>query len=72
MIHCVLAVCLITRLASSVFAGRGRKRVLDDASTGEDTPARSGGVRRERVKRVKGEGSLVKNSDGVKQINKRR
>ena len=69
MIHCVLAVCLIT---SSAFAGRGRKRVLDDASTGEETPARSGGVQRERVKRVKGEGSLVQSSDSVKQINKRR
>ena len=46
--------------------------MLEDASTGEDTPAKSGGVRRERVKRVKGEGSLVQRSDSVKQINKRR
>ena len=46
--------------------------MLEDASIGEDTPAKSGGVRRERVKRVKGEGSLVQRSDSVKQINKRR
>ena len=46
--------------------------MLDDASTGEDTPVRSGSVRRERVKRVKGEGSLVQSSDSMKQINKRR
>ena len=46
--------------------------MLDDASTGEDTPARSGGVRRERVKRVKGEKGLVQSSDSMKRINKRR
>ena len=63
---------LIPCLVSYVFAGRGRKRVLEDASTGEDTPVKSGGVRRERVKRMKDEGSLVQRSDSVKQINKRR
>ena len=66
------SLALIPWLVSYVFAGRGRKRVLEDASTGEDTPVKSGGVRRERVKRVKDEGSLVQRSDGVKQINKRR